>query len=392
MKLLFWLYKSKMNRKGLMPLMMRITQASQRINFPVHLSVEEKTWDKDRQEIKGKDDLTHKYNMYLRNLKAKAWECYNESMKEDNTLSAQDIKQYILGNEMATYTLVETLDYHIRQLTSRIGNDIAPATVKKYETCKNKVLAFLHAEKGVEDVFLHQLNHQFMSELDVFMRVKQGLHNNGVAKNMQQLRSVIRMALLHEWMKKDPFLHYKCKLVEPKRVFLSKEELASLERLVLPSERLLQVRDVFVFACYTGLSYVDVSKLGKEHLQQINGQWWIIIDRTKTKNQSTIPLLPKAQQLLEHYQTKSISQLLPLISSQNVNKYLKEVAFLAGIAKRLTFHAARHTFATTVTLNNGVDIVSVSAMLGHKMLKTTQIYARVNMQKIASDVQRLMFP
>jgi len=223
------------------------------------------------------------------------------------------------------------------------------------------------------------------------MRVVQKLQNNGVVKNMQQLKRVIKIALQNEWLVKDPFEQYKCKVIEPKRTFLTQEELVLLEGCPLPSDRLQRVRDVFVFSCYTGLAYADVSKLSSFHIQQINGQEWIILDRTKTKNQSTIPLLPKAKEILARYQKEEGGKnLLPVISSQNLNKYLKELALEAGINKPLSFHAARHTFASTVTLNNGVDITSVSAMLGHKMIKTTQIYAKVNMNKIANDVQKLI--
>jgi site-specific recombinase XerD len=305
-------------------------------------------------------------------------------------LTPSQVKDYVLGNDGSTYTLIEALDYQICQLKARTGHDIAPSTVKKYETCKRKVQEFLQEERKAEDVFLSQLNHQFIHELDLFMRVKQGLHNNGVAKNMQQLRRVIKVAMLNEWLAKDPFANYQCKVIEPKRVFLTKEDLKHLEQLSLPSERLSHVRDVFVFSCYTGLAYADVSKLNNLHIQHINGKDWIILDRTKTKNQSVIPILPKAQEILRHYKSRLQGKLLPVISSQNLNKYLKEMAELAGIKKRLSFHAARHTFASTVTLNNGVDIMTVSSMLGHKMLKTTQIYARIDMQKIAADVQGLM--
>jgi site-specific recombinase XerD len=390
MKILLWLYKSKINKKGLSPIMMRITLKGQRINFPTHVSTEEKNWDVHKQQIKGGDELTKKYNHYLLNLKAKAWEVYNNSLKEDTPLSAQKIRDCLSGKDTSTYSLIEALDYQINQLKARIGHDIAPATLKKYETCKRKVQEFLLTKIGTEDIFLDQLNHQFIHELDLFMRVKQGLKNNGVAKNMQQLKRVIRVALLNEWIAKDPFAKYECKLEEPKRVHLTKEELHRLEQLALPSERLTKVRDVFVFSCYTGLAYADVSKLSQDHIHTINGTNWIILDRTKTKNQSTIPIFPKAMEILKHYQNSKSRHLLPLISSQNLNKYLKEIAETAGINKRLSFHAARHTFATTVTLNNGVDITSVSAMLGHKMLKTTQIYAKVNLQKISADVQGLM--
>jgi site-specific recombinase XerD len=387
MKLLFWLYRSQVSKKGLMPLIMRITVDSKRVNFPVQISIEEKTWDKDKQRIRGNDELTNRYNQFLISLKAKAWERYNESVKSDKPIGAEDIKQYVLGGDATTYSLAEAFNYHLTQLRARVGRDVAPATIKNYETCQRKLEAFLEGVKGVEDIFLHQLNSQFVRDFDHFLRTHQSIHNNGVVKIMQQLKRVVKVAIMNEWLDKDPFVNYQCKIVEPKRVFLSQEELTKLEGISLPNERLSRVRDLFVFSCYTGLAYADVQKLAIEHIHHMNGRDWIILDRTKTKNQSTIPLLPKAKEILTRYSSEK--HLLPVISSQNLNKYLKEVADYAGINKQLSFHAARHTFATTVTLNNGVDITTVSAMLGHRMLKTTQIYARVNLNKIANDVDKL---
>ena len=382
MKLLFWLYKSQANRKGQCPVMMRITINGSRTNFPTQLSIEEKSWDHDRQHVKGNDDLTRKYNQHLLTMKTKAWELYDERLKTGEQISGQEIKSYILGTDQSAHTLVEAMDYHINQIKARVGHDMAPATIQRYETSKCKVLQFLREKKGEDDIFLYLVNHQFIHELDAFLRSCDGLKNNGVVKNMQQLKRMIKLAHLNEWIKKDPFVHYRCKIEEPKRVHLTVDELAHLESIQLPSERLERTRNVFVFSCYTGLAYADASKLAWHHIQEIEGTRWIMLDRTKTKNQSSVPLLSQEQAILDQYAGQGNDRLLPLISSQNMNKYLKEVAALAGIRKRLTFHAARHTFATTVTLNQGVDIVSVSAMLGHRMLKTTQIYAKVNMQKI----------
>jgi len=204
----------------------------------------------------------------------------------------------------------------------------------------------------------------------------------------------MNMAVKNDWMDKDPFKAYQVKLKDTKRVFLTREELQALEVKQIDINRLDQVRDVFVFCCYTGLSYVDVEKLSlKEIVIGLDGDQWISIDRTKTGNASNVPILPKAHQILLKYRDQpeiAISgKLLPVISNQRINAYLKEVATLCGIEKRLTFHAARHTFATTVTLSNGIPIETVSAMLGHKNFRTTQIYAKVVQEKINKDMQKL---
>ena len=367
--------------------MMRLSLDGKRINFPTHIDIEEHLWDKDRQRVKGSSELSVAFNKRLLQLKSNAWDYYNELCKLDKPTMLEAIRDAVLHREQQRHSLVPTIDYLITNMKARVHLDIAPATIKNYEAMKRKVQQFLSEVRKQEDVWLSELSHTFIQEFDHYLRVNNRLHNNGIVKHMQQLKRVIKVAILNEWIGKDPFASYQCKIIEPKRIHLTREELQLLVSLVLPTERLQKVKDVFLFSCYTGLAYADVSKLNSQHLHYINGQRWVVLDRTKTKNQSVIPLLPAAEGILERYRHQKT--LLPIISSQNINKYLKEVAQLAGITKRLSFHAARHTFATTVTLNEGVDIMSVSAMLGHKLLKTTQIYARVNMQKIASDMQKL---
>ena len=195
-------------------------------------------------------------------------------------------------------------------------------------------------------------------------------------------------------MDKDPFKAYRVKLKDTKRVFLTKEELKSLEEKQITILRLEQVRDVFVFCCYTGLSYVDVEKLSPKDIQTgLDGELWIMVDRAKTGNPSNIPILPKAMDLIRKYKDDPAvlnrGKVLPVISNQRINAYLKEVATLSGIEKRLTFHSARHTFATTVTLSNGIPVETVSSMLGHKNFRTTQIYAKVVQEKISRDMKDL---
>lgn len=225
------------------------------------------------------------------------------------------------------------------------------------------------------------------------MRKTQNLSNNGVAKNMQQLKRVIKICLENEWLNNNPFLHYSCKLIETHRGYLTALELNILTSYSFSNLKLERVKDLFVFCCYTGLSYADLSKLTRGNFEEDNnGITWINLARTKTGNKSLIPVLPIAQSILTKYEgirTKSNS-VLPIISNQNLNKYLKEVATIIGIDKIISMHLARHTFATTVTLERGIDITTVSRMLGHKNIKTTQIYAKVTQLKIASDMKILI--
>ncbi len=389
MKILFWYNRVKTNKKGVAPIMIRITIDGKRLNISTNIEIEEKYWDQNHQSIKGNSDLIDKYNQYLVYLKSKVWEAQNECLKNDTPITLDFIRNKIKGTESNSYSLLETFDYQITHLKNRVGIDISASTVKKYETCKRKVQSFLDTEKSRSDILLHELNHQFIFEFDAFMRTKEGLQNNGVVKNIQQLKTVIKIALLNDWLNKDPFVKYQGRIIESKRTFLTDEELKRLELIEIKNDKLQRVRDVYIFSCYTGLAFSDVAKLNEEHFQRINNQNWIILDRTKTKNQSTIPLLPKAVAILDKYSTLKSGNLLPIISSQNTNKYLKELAIITGINKKLSFHSARHTFASTVTLNQGVDIMTVSAMLGHRTLKSTQIYSKVNLNKIAGDTKKL---
>lgn len=246
----------------------------------------------------------------------------------------------------------------------------------------------------MNDILLKDIQYSFVTDFEHFLKVIRKCNHNSSQKYIRNFRKIINNAIKNDWLDNDPFKAYRVKLRETKRVFLTKEELAKLEELDLQITRLDQVRDVFIFCCYTGLSYVDVEKLTrKQVLIGHDGNLWINIDRTKTGSPSNIPKLSKATNILGKYKDNpniiASDRLLPVISNQRINAYLKELAALASIDEKLTFHAARHTFATTVTLSNGIPIETVSSMLGHKNFKTTQIYAKVVQAKIGNDMKHL---
>lgn len=394
MNILFWLNKNRIHKSGLIPLMFRITIDGNRINLPTGINIEENQWNHVIQRVKTNCEFHLQYNNTIVSMISKIWEFNTECIRQHLPVTSDNLKNYLLYQEKPNQTLIEAIDYYINQLKNRVGNDIAPNTVKKYETCKRKVEEFLKVELNQKDILLCQLSQKFIFQFDAFLRTYQKLHHNAVAKNMQQFKRVIKVAIQNEWLPKDPFSNYTCSPKETERGFLTIEEVNLLEAVTL-DDRLDRVRDIFLFCCYTGLAYADVSKLNKEHLMKDEaGSTWIILSRTKSKSQSLIPLLPQAEAILSEYaemvKEDPYKRLLPIISNQNLNKYIKEVAVIVGIKKRVSCHLARHTFATTITLNRGVDIVSVSKMLGHKNLRTTQIYAKIGMLKIASDMKKLM--
>jgi site-specific recombinase XerD len=200
--------------------------------------------------------------------------------------------------------------------------------------------------------------------------------------------------LANDWLDKNPFANYKSKVKEVERVYLTEEEIQNIINKDFKTDRLLLVRDIFLFSCFTGLAYIDVKNLTKSHISiGIDGEKWIFTHRQKTESASKIPILPITQMLIDKYehhpQCMNEEKLLPILSNQKMNAYLKEIAAVCGIEKELTFHIARHTFATTVTLTNGVPIESVSKMLGHTNIKTTQHYAKILDRKVSEDMQVL---
>jgi site-specific recombinase XerD len=273
-------------------------------------------------------------------------------------------------------------------------------TMKNYFTTQKYIQKFLNERFRKTDIFLSGLSYKFITDFEFFLRNnkpvdhQRPLENNGVMKHLERFRKMVTMAVKMEWLDKDPFEKYQLKFNRVERDFLSEYELAKIENKKFNIERLMFIRDLFVFSCYTGLSYIDAMKLTPGNITiGIDGDYWISTSRQKTNERVRVPILPKAWEMIEKYKTHPRSMqkgtIFPFISNQKLNSYLKEIADLCGIEKNLTFHLARHTFATTVTLTNGVPIETVSKMLGHSKISTTQIYAKVIERKVSEDMQTL---
>ncbi len=243
-------------------------------------------------------------------------------------------------------------------------------------------------------MFLKELSYSFIADFEQYFKVERKCNHNTTVKYLKNFRKVINLAIKNEWLNRDPFAKYKATFKQVKREFLTKEELNKLESKELKIERLDMVRDIFTFCCYTGLSFVDVDKLTHENIRLgIDGREWIFTERVKTKNESNVPLLEKPKELIEKYKQhpliENTERIFPPYSNQKLNAYLKEIADLSDINKNLTFHIARHTFATTVTLTQGISIETISAMLGHKNIRTTQIYSKVVNQKVSDEMKNI---
>jgi site-specific recombinase XerD len=265
--------------------------------------------------------------------------------------------------------------------------------LRRFKSSLASLEAYL-IHKGRSDVLLRELSHTFITGYEVFLKSVRNVGHNTAMGTIKKLKQIIKICLANEWIDKDPFMNYKIKNRDTNRPFLVQDELNRIITLKCLTDRLARVRDIFVFSSYTGLSYADIQKLSQSDLVVGNdGEQWIHTTRVKTDTASRVPLLPQAVKIIEAYKdyprcvTKG--KLLPVMSNQKMNEYLKEIADRCDINKKMTFHTARHTFATTVTLTNGVPIETESKMLGHKTLRTTQQYAKILDQKVSEDMKLL---
>jgi site-specific recombinase XerD len=358
--------------------------------------VEIKDWDKNKGGGKRSSAEGKNINEYLDEVRMMIRDCYQELQSKGRIISMDAVKDAFLGNGDPEYTLNRLMEYHNEQAKSVLQW----STLKHYYVTQRYLNKFLLSQFRKKDIFLHEINYKFIIDFECFLRnIKPALHrkpmnNNGVMKHLIRLRKMINLAIRLEWITKDSFKNYKFKYEKIDKDFLTGRELLVLENKTFVIERLNMVKDLFVFCCYTGLAYVDVMNLSLDHIiVGIDDEKWIKTFRQKTRIPVNNPILPNAQIILDKYsddpRAHACGKLFPTISNQKVNSYLKEIADICGIKKNLTFHIARHTFATTVMLSNGVPIETVSKMLGHSKIATTQIYARVLEKKISEDMARL---
>lgn len=392
--ILFYIRKDKKRSDNTIPIFLRITVNGERAELSVKRNVLEDKWDEKASRVKGNSENARTINTALDKWKNRVYKAQETLIDDDEVVTATAIKTILDGNYKQQHTLIEAFDTYIAYIKSLEGKDYAPATIKRYETTKDHMIRFIGLQYGLTDIRLRKLDHAFIRELELYFRNKRKCNHNTTVKYIKNLKAVVNDAIKAGWLIKDPFMSYKITLDEVKRDRLTADELKAIEELDIKITRLELVRDLFVFSCYTGLAYVDLSKLQQDNLSiGIDRNTWIVIDRQKTDTHSQIPLLPKAEELIAKYDEYSDDAkkgcLFPMLTNQKLNAYLKEIADLAEIDKNLTFHLARHTFATTVTLSNDVPIETVSKMLGHKSIRTTQIYAKVVERKVSDDMEKL---
>lgn len=380
-----------MNAQGEAPIYMRITIDGKISEISTKRTVQPSKWNSQAQSVKGSSEESKSLNFYLKTFEQKVYDTYYELIREKEIISCDVLKNKLLGRDQKNRMLIPIFQDHNDRIEKLVGKEFAKGTLTRYKTCLSHTKEFIRWKYKISDIDIQKIDYAFLNDFELFLRTERLCNNNSAVKYIRNFGKVIRICIANGWIQKDPFVNYHSKIKEVTRVFLNESEMSAISSKNFNNERLSVVRDIFLFSCFTGLAYIDTKKLTAQNIGiGLDGSKWIYTNREKTKTTSNIPLLAQAEKIIENYKNHpaciNSGRLLPVLSNQKMNAYLKEIADLCGINKELTYHIARHTFATTVTLSNGVSIESVSKMLGHKNMRTTQHYAKILDSKVSEDM------
>lgn len=392
--LLFYLKKSKNYLNGLMPIYLRITVDGIPKEISTGRQCDPGRWNSKAGRGNGTKEDVKSLNAYLDTLQTKVYEVRRQLLEKNETITSESLRSVLKGTNENAKMIMRIFQQHNDELESLVGKEFSPGTLERYKTSYDHTKSFMEWKYGVSDMDIKKLDYEFVSQYEYWLKTKRSCAHNTAIKYIANFRKIVNRCIRNGWLERDPFIRFKMTKKEVIPEFLTQHEINTISEKKFGSERLKQVRDVFLFCCYTGLAFVDVEKLKASEINiGIDGNKWIFTKRQKTDTPSRIPLLPWAIEILEKYEDHpaciNSNKVLPVLTNQKYNEYLKEIANICGINKKLTTHTARHTFATTITLGNGVPIESVSKMLGHKNIKTTQHYAKVLDKKISDDMNTL---
>lgn len=392
--LLFYLKKPKNYVKGEMPIYLRITVDGIPKEISIVRSCDPSKWNNSAGRCNGTKENVKTLNSFLDTLQTKVYEVRRQLLEKNETITSEALKSALKGTNVNTKMLLDIFRQHNDEVKSLIGKDFSASTLERYNTSFDHTKAFILWKYGVSDMDIKKLDFEFVSQYEFWLKTVRNCNHNSTIKYIANFRKIVNRCIRNGWLERDPFFGFKMTKKEVIPEFLSEHELNLIAEKKFVSTRLDQVRSIFLFCCYTGLAFADVKKLKTSEIRiGIDGDKWIFTHRKKTETATRVPLLPTALEILDkfvdHPQCVNSGKALPVLSNQKYNSYLKEIADVCGIDKKLTTHTARHTFATTVTLGNGVPIESVSKMLGHTNLKTTQHYAKVLDKKISDDMSAL---
>lgn len=391
----FFIKKHRANSRGEAPLYLRITVNTKKLEMSLHRALDVHLWNIESGYSIGTSKISKDINRYLDSVRSTIYEHYKYLRETGKPLTPLAIKNAYLGiEEDKGKKVLELFRNHNSKIEKLINIDYSYETIKRYKTSLNHTRDFIKHKYNRDDLYMSELNHEFIIDYEIYFKSVRACCHNTAMKYIKNFKKIVNIAIANGDLSLDPFLNYKMRFKKVDRGFLSEEELNLIINKKFKIKRLEEVRDCFVFSCFTGLAHSDLIRLCHEHiLIGSDGNKWIKIKRKKTDILSSIPILDVTQKILDKYNNDEYclakKVLLPVKSNQKMNAYLKEIADICGIEKNFSSHLARHTFATTVTLNNDVPIETVSKMLGHSSINMTKVYARLLDRKVGQDMKHL---
>ena len=389
--ILFFIRDSRVRKDGTTSIEVVLTVNGERCAFSTGKKVKSCNWDKNKQQVKGKDEEAQSLNNYLKAIKAKLYQKEAELLERGFVITAELLRDAYFDKveSLKEKSLFEVFEEHNQEQEKLVGNGVSKATYWISVYTVRLLKEFVQQKYKREDLYLRELNLNFIQAFHSFLKIDKGMAQNSSTKHLKLLKKIINLAVANSYMSINPFITYKVEREPVEIDFLDEEELRKIINFDTPLPRLERAKDMFLFGCFTGLSYIDIKTLAPEHFEKDNtGRIWIKKRRVKTGVLSRIPLLPIAKLILDKY--KGGEKLLPIQDPADINKYLKDIAILCDIKKRITFHTSRHTFASTVTLANNISLEVVSKMLGHTNTRMTNHYAKLIDKCIGEQMDKLM--
>ena len=389
--ILFFIRESRVRKDGTASIEVVLTVNGERCAFSTGKRVKSCNWDKAKQQVKGKDEEAQSLNNYLKAIKAKLYQKEAELLDRGFIITAELLRDAYFDKveSLKEKTLFEVFEEHNQEQEKLVGNGVSKATYWISVYTVRLLKEFVQQKYKREDLYLRELNLNFIQSFHSFLRIDKGMAQNSSTKHLKLLKKIVNLAVANSYMTTNPFITYKIEREPVEIDFLDEEELRKIINFDTPLPRLERAKDMFLFGCFTGLSYIDIKTLAPEHFEKDStGRIWIKKRRVKTGVLSRIPLLPIAKLILDKY--KGGKKLLPIQDPADINKYLKDIAILCDIKKRITFHTSRHTFASTVTLANNISLEVVSKMLGHTNTRMTTHYAKLIDKCIGEQMDKLM--
>ena len=390
-KVLFFIKRNATKQSGKAPIIARITLDGKIAQISTQLEIEPSLWNIKHGKASGKAFEANHINNSIDSIKSTIFSHYQNFRERKANITAEIIKNSFLGLCESNETVLKLFDKHNEDLAKMIDLEIGKVSYKRYLLGRKRLADFIYYKYKISDLAIKDITTTFIRDFEVYLRSDCKLTTNVTAKTLQYLKKIIIVAFNDGIIRSNPYGNFKIKMERIERGYLDQSELDIIMEKYIPIKRIENVRDIFIFCCYTGLSYIDVQALKSDSIRKaFDGNHWIMIKRHKTDVPVNVRLLDVPKSIIAKYSGELLNgKLLPVSSNQKMNAYLKELADICGITKNITTHVARHTFATTITLSNGVPIETVSKMLGHTNIKTTQIYAKITDLKISSDMEKL---